>query len=87
MLQDNLLELLQRALLDGWRACRVGEIEDMLGDGEVGELDVLRIRPHVDYGELVVLTGLVQLRKRCNRAGRRWKLVMSGDEIKPGASP
>lgn len=59
----------------------------MLGDGEVGELDVLRIRPHGDDGELVMLTGLVRLRKRCNRAGGRWKLVMSGDEIKPGASP
>lgn len=35
----------------------------MLGDGEVGELDVLWIRPHGDDGKLEMLTGFPQVLK------------------------
>lgn len=35
----------------------------MLGDGEVGELDILRIRPHGGDGELDMLTGLPRVKK------------------------
>lgn len=45
-LRDGILQLLQGGLTSRWGACRVGEVEDMLGEDEVGVLDVLRIRPH-----------------------------------------
>jgi hypothetical protein len=54
-------------LLDGWRAGRVGEVEDILGEGEVGEFDVLRIRPHDDDGDWRLLGKGSQAIKRFKR--------------------
>ena len=50
ILRDGLLELLQGGLLHILRAGRIGEVEDMLGEGEIRELDVLRIGSHVGDG-------------------------------------
>lgn len=48
VLGDGILELFQRGLSHRLGTSWVGEVEDVLSEGEVGVLDVLRIGPHVD---------------------------------------
>lgn len=47
ILGDGILKFLQRGLLQCLGAGRVGEVEDMLGEKEIGVLDVLGIGAHV----------------------------------------